>query len=203
MRSLITTIFLLALLNTAACAQDATGSPNKPVAAKQETRKATPAPTPRLPPDLNKYAVIISGIGGEDEYLTRFAKWTADLRSGLVERLGFAENHVIALTEKPAENEQPCTADAVRDSFARLHSIVKPDNQVFIFFIGHGSLQCSNGGGNLRSGNDATGARSLADDGHHLTAMWLEHDQVCCCAGFEFVEHVNALWVQWTRALGV
>jgi hypothetical protein len=139
MRSLITTIFLLALLNAAACAQDAPVSPNRPVAAKQEAQKATPTPTPRLPPDMNKFAVIISGIGGEEEYLTRFAKWTADLRGALVDRLGFAESHVIALTEKPTEHEQPCTADTVRESFAKLHTLVKPENQVFIFFIGHGS----------------------------------------------------------------
>jgi hypothetical protein len=130
---------LLALPCVSACAQEAPLAPNKSVAAKQEAQKAPPTPTPKLPPDLNKYAVIITGIGGEEEYLTRFAKWSADLHTALVERLGFAENHLIALTEKPTENEQPCSADTVRESFARLHTLVKPENQVFIFFIGHGS----------------------------------------------------------------
>jgi hypothetical protein len=139
-RHLVTTTILLALTAGVACAQDAPVAPNKPVAAKQEAQKAEPASAQRLPPDPNKFAVIISGLSGEEVYSARFAKWTADLRAALIERLGFAEDHLIALTEKPAENEQPCSADAVRETFVKLRNSVKPDNQVFIFFIGHGSF---------------------------------------------------------------
>jgi hypothetical protein len=131
---------MLALVTGAACAQDVPVAPKNPVAAKQEDRKAEAPSSPRLPPDPNKFAVIISGIGGDEAYSTRFAKWAGDLRSGLVERLGFAEERVTALTEKPSEEEQPCSADVVRDVFGKLRDSVKPDNQVFIFFIGHGSF---------------------------------------------------------------
>ncbi|MGH9768741.1 MAG: hypothetical protein ACREAB_15025, partial [Blastocatellia bacterium] len=139
-RHLVTTIILLTLTAGAACAQDVPVTPNKPVAAKQDAQKAEAPPKPQLPPDKNKFAVIISGIGGEETYSTRFAKWTADLRAALIERLGFAEEHLMALTEKPAEKEQPCSADAVRETFVKLRGSIKPDNQVFIFFIGHGSF---------------------------------------------------------------
>jgi hypothetical protein len=139
-RYLFTTTILLALVTGAACAQDVPVAPKNPVAAKQEDRKAEAPSSPRLPPDPNKFAVIISGIGGDEAYSTRFAKWAGDLRSGLVERLGFAEERVTALTEKPSEEEQPCSADVVRDVFGKLRDSVKPDNQVFIFFIGHGSF---------------------------------------------------------------
>ncbi|HEV2668527.1 MAG TPA: C13 family peptidase, partial [Blastocatellia bacterium] len=139
-RQLFTTTILLALLTGAACAQDVPVAPKKPVAAKQEDRKADATSAPRLPPDPNKFAVIISGIGGDEAYSIRFAKWAGDLRSALVERLGFAEERVTALTEKPSEEEQPCSAEAVREVFARLGNSVKPDNHVFIFFIGHGSF---------------------------------------------------------------
>ena len=139
-RYLVTTIIALAFMTGAACAQDVPVAPKNPVAAKQEDRKAKAPSSPRLPPDPNKFAVIISGIGGDEAYSTRFAKWAGDLRSGLVERLGFAEERVTALTEKPSEEEQPCSADVVRDVFGKLRDSVKPDNQVFIFFIGHGSF---------------------------------------------------------------
>jgi len=139
-RHLVTTTIFLALTAGAACAQDVPVAPNKPVAAKQEPQKAEPAPAPRLPPDPSKFAVIISGIGGEEAYSTRFAKWAADLRAALVDRLGFAEDHLITLNEKPGEHEQQCSADAVRDAFSRLRNSVKSDNQVFVFFIGHGSF---------------------------------------------------------------
>jgi hypothetical protein len=139
-RYLVTTIIALAFMTGAACAQDVPVAPKNPVAAKQEDRKAEAPSSPRLPPDPNKFAVIISGIGGDEAYSTRFAKWAGDLRSALVERLGFGEERVTALTEKPSEEEQPCSADAVRDVFGKLRDSVKPDNQVFIFFIGHGSF---------------------------------------------------------------
>jgi hypothetical protein len=139
-RHLVTTTILLALVTGAACAQDVPVAPKKPVAAKQEEQKAEASSSPRLPPDPNKFAVIISGIGGDEAYSTRFAKWAGDLRSALVGRLGFAEERVTALTEKPSEEEQPCSADVVRDVFGKLRDSVKPDSQVFIFFIGHGSF---------------------------------------------------------------
>jgi hypothetical protein len=139
-RYFVTTTVLLALLAGVACAQDVPVAPKKPVAAKQEDQKAESTPAQRLPPDPSKFAVIISGIGGEEAYSTRFAKWAADLRSAPVERLGFAEERVTALTEKPGEEEQACSADVVRQVFGKLRDSVKADNQVFIFFIGHGSF---------------------------------------------------------------
>ncbi|MCG3163239.1 MAG: hypothetical protein JMDDDDMK_04624 [Acidobacteria bacterium] len=139
-RHLVTTTILLTLTAGAACAQDVPVAPNKPVAAKQDPQKAAPTPTPRLPPDPSKFAVIISGIGGEESYSAQFAKWTSELRAAMIGRLGFAEEQVITLAEKPAENEQRCAAETVRDAFVKLRNAVKPDNQVFIFFIGHGSF---------------------------------------------------------------
>jgi len=157
-RHLFTTTILLALLTGAACAQDVPVAPKKPVAAKQEDRKAEATSAPRMPPDPNKFAVIISGIGGDEAYSTRFAKWTGDLRSALVERLGFAEERVTTLAEKPSEEEQPCSPEVVREVFGRLRNSVKPDNQVFIFLIGHGSFDGKNATVNLRGRNDLTAA---------------------------------------------
>ena len=139
-RHLITTTILLILTAGAACAQDVPVAPNKPVAAKQEPQKAETPSTPSLPPDLNKFAIIISGISGEEAYSTQFTKWGVDLRAVMIERLGFAEDHLMILNEKPAEKEQRCSADTVRDTFVKLRNSVKPDNEVFIFFIGHGSF---------------------------------------------------------------
>jgi hypothetical protein len=157
-RYFATTTVLLALLTGAACAQDVPIAPKSPVAAKQEDQKAEAASAQRLPPDPNKFAVIISGIGGEEAYSTRFAKWASDLRSALVERLGFAEERVTALTEKPAEEDQPCSPEAVREVFGRIRNSIKPDHQLFIFLIGHGSFDGKNATVNLRGRNDLTAA---------------------------------------------
>jgi Peptidase C13 family len=125
----------------AACAQDVPIEPSAPQKKKvQETAKAEQAPKERMPADTNKFAIIISGIGGEAGYTKQFAEWTAKLRSALVDSLGFAEEQVTVLTEKPQDKELRVSADQVRQSFTSLSSVVKADNQVFIFFIGHGSF---------------------------------------------------------------
>jgi hypothetical protein len=140
MRHFISTILLALSIAVTACAQDVPIAPKKtqPATAPEQSKPAKIA-VPKLPPDRNKFAVIISGIGGEEQYIKQFAEWTAQLRAALVEQLGFAEEQVTALNEKPEGKDQKVTAEAVRQTFVSLRNALKPDNQLFIFFIGHGS----------------------------------------------------------------
>lgn len=94
----------------------------------------------RQAPDRNKYAIIITGPGGEALYATQFAQWTTGLGSVLVERFGFAPDRVKVLRETPANtNEGRATADEVKRLFATLRSELNADNVVYVFLIGHGS----------------------------------------------------------------
>lgn len=139
-RHFVTAKILLALLAVTACAQDVPIPPsqkNPPVAVQAEPATT---PAPRLPADKNKFAVVISGISGEELYTKNFGKWTTGLRAALIERLGFAEEQVIVLTEKPADKERRASAADVRQAFVELRNAIKPDQQLFVFFIGHGSF---------------------------------------------------------------
>mgnify|MGYP002140157101 CR=1 FL=1 len=140
MRYLLKTICSLLLLAVAACAQDLPVKPGLPI--KQEPAAASSAP--KLPADPNKFAVVITGISGEEIYAKQFAGWTAKLRTALTGQLGFAEDKVFVLSEKPAEtpggNERKASAEVVRQLFVELRNSLKADNQLFIFFIGHGSF---------------------------------------------------------------
>lgn len=137
MRNSCTTLILLGLLAVSACAQEV------PVAAppprKQEATQAA-QPAAKLPPDRRKFAVVITGIGGEDAYVEKFGGWKDRLRQALVNRLGFAEDQVYSLTEKPGEDEQRATAEAVRQTFSKLRTAAVAESQIFVFFIGHGSF---------------------------------------------------------------
>lgn len=111
-----------------------------------KTSQATATPTdqasstsqlPKSTPDPSKYALIISGVSGEEEYAKKFATWSTDLRNALINKLGFAAENVTLLTES---NEQSkATAAEVRKVFTTLRSNCKPDHTVFIFMIGHGT----------------------------------------------------------------
>lgn len=137
MRYLLNTICFLLLLSIAACAQEAPVTP-KPQP-QQESAPPAAKPTPKLPADPNKFAVIITGIGGEEVYVKQFGEWTAKLHDAMTGQLGFAEDKVFVLTEKPEGNQRKATAEAVRQLFVELKNALKPDNQLFVFFIGHGS----------------------------------------------------------------
>jgi len=138
MRQLINTTLLAISLTVAACAQEV------PVVQKKtpqpETVQPAVKPAQKLPADQNKFAVIITGISGEESYTKKFAEWTNKLRDALTNQLGFAEEKVFVLTEKPEGEERRSTAEGVRQLFVELKNTLKAENQLFVFFIGHGSF---------------------------------------------------------------
>jgi hypothetical protein len=91
--------------------------------------------------DPNKFAVIVSGASGDEEFARRFAKWTAELRRALVERYGFDESRLTVLTESPEGGAAPrATAEEVRRAFNALRAAATPESTVFVFLIGHGTF---------------------------------------------------------------
>lgn len=138
MRYLLKTICLTLLLAISACAQDVPVTQKKTQG--QELVQPAAKPAQKLPADQNKFAVVITGIGGEEAYIKKFAEWTTKLRDALTGQLGFADEKVFVLTEKPEGEERRATADGVRQLFVELKNSLKADNQLFVFFIGHGSF---------------------------------------------------------------
>jgi hypothetical protein len=140
MHILVKIFFLLCLATVTACAQDVPVVPAPQESQKKEKPKPESTAAPRMPADRNKFAVIISGISGEEGYAKRFGEWTGKLREILITDLGFAEDQVTVLTEKPEGKEQRATAEVIRQTLVALRNNTNKDNQVFVFFIGHGSF---------------------------------------------------------------
>jgi hypothetical protein len=91
--------------------------------------------------DPNKFAVILSGASGDEEFAKRFKGWTAELRRSLVERFGFDEARVTVLTEAPEGGRAlRATAEEVRRAFQTLRASAGPESTVFVFLIGHGTF---------------------------------------------------------------
>lgn len=120
------------LLLSSACAQNA-----KAPAQAQAAIPQAPTPAPKSIPDPSKFALIIAGIGGEEEFVGKFAKWSGELKTTLLDKLGFAQENLLFRSES---SEPKATAVEVRKAFATLRSNCKPDHTVFIFMIGHGSF---------------------------------------------------------------
>jgi hypothetical protein len=111
----------------------------------------------KVAPDPDRFAVIISGVGGEEAYTKKFTAQALQLYQILTTRFGFVENNVTVLTENgapgpengPSELDKasvtpPVTArsDAgeVRKAFARIKTQARPETLVIVILIGHGSF---------------------------------------------------------------
>src|ERR687883_271899 len=97
-----------------------------PVNSRAQGAAARPAADP------NKFAVILSGASGDEEFAKRFKGWTEQLRGALVERFGFDETKVMILSESPEGRALKATAEEVRRVFQTLRASVGPEGTVFV-----------------------------------------------------------------------
>src|SRR5690349_6210717 len=72
-------------------------------------------------------ALILRGVAGDPEHEQKFEKWTAGTSKALVDKFGFAADHVIVLTgQKTAQAE-------IQKAFATLKQQLKPGDSFFLF----------------------------------------------------------------------
>jgi hypothetical protein len=120
--------------------------------------EASPQESPaKSAPDPDRFAVIISGVGGEEAYTKRFTAQALQLYQILTSRFGFAEHNVTVLTENgaPGPENGPSEPDKtniappvaarsdageVRKAFARIKTQARPETLVLVILIGHGSF---------------------------------------------------------------
>ncbi|PWT96083.1 MAG: hypothetical protein C5B55_00470 [Blastocatellia bacterium] len=100
------------------------------------SQTTTPKPAP---PDKNKFALIISGPGGEPDYSKQFDQWTTQLQQILTSRYSFPAEQLAILNETGSKGAKKSTAEEVRNAFSSLQTKLQPDNVLYVFFIGHGS----------------------------------------------------------------
>jgi hypothetical protein len=152
MRHLPVLFLLLSLTAISACAQKSAPDPLQPSPADSpalskspsEASQASPAQSPasnvQKQSDPAKFALIISGISGEETYAQNFARWTNELKTALTERLNFAADRLTILNEKGTDGAAISNAEEIKKAFAALKAATRPESRVFIFFIGHGSV---------------------------------------------------------------
>lgn len=91
------------------------------------------------------YDVIICGKGGEKEYEDRFADWGARLQKVLVQKLGHPAASVTLLAEPKSVPRLPgagaANLETLRATLQKLSAQIKPDDDLLLYLIGHGSYQ--------------------------------------------------------------
>jgi hypothetical protein len=85
-----------------------------------------------------RYAVIIQGASGEDQYATLHRGWVNSLTTILRDRFKFDAQHLTLLVEQPGPGEERATAENVRTLMARLSKQMTAQDLLFVILIGHG-----------------------------------------------------------------
>ena len=85
-----------------------------------------------------RYALVVEGVSGSDEFAVLHRKWLDSLVTLLKDKFAFDPTHVLVLAETPKAGEDKATADGVRTALGRLAKETKPEDLVFVMLIGHG-----------------------------------------------------------------
>lgn len=145
-----------------ACGSGAERQRNRPETqqpAAQPTRQAEKKPPRAIDP--NRFALVVSGVGGEEAYTRKFTAQATRLYETLTTQLGFGPKNVFLLTETtpggPEDGTREsdvapakrATAEEVRNSFAAIKAAANPESFVLVILIGHGSFDNQVGKFNL------------------------------------------------------
>lgn len=86
------------------------------------------------------YALVVVGAPGGDQFRSEYQAWQQRMTSALVDRLGFARDHVDVLSGADDDPGRRGTAAAVRAAIARLRSRLQPDDLLLVVLMGHGTV---------------------------------------------------------------
>jgi hypothetical protein len=86
-----------------------------------------------------RFALIISGASGGQEYAQQYEKWTADLSGVLVDRMKLDRDRVKILSET-MDPSRVATAANVRQQIAAVRRVMSRDDVLLVVLIGHGTF---------------------------------------------------------------
>lgn len=127
-----------------------------------------------------RWAVILVGLGGDQDHETLLRETAAAWQMWLTETLAFPADHVLHLpAHRPGNDESApqLTADAIRAAFSDLSKKLKADDTLWVFTLGHGNYDGKRGWFHV-AGHDPSDedfARWLTDIPCREQVLWLTH----------------------------
>jgi hypothetical protein len=106
---------------------------------------------PRAASAQDVHLLVITGVGGDEEHTTQFQKWAGEVVDS-AKKHGVLEANINWLGEAPDKDPRikaRSSRDNVTKAFGDLATSAKPDDEVFILLIGHGSFDGKTGAFNL------------------------------------------------------
>jgi hypothetical protein len=111
------------------------------------------------------HLLIVSGLGGEPQYVEAFHEWGTSMVDAALERFGVPAENVTYLAEAPERDPQRIDGTSSRDeigqAFVQIAERAGQDDRIMVLLIGHGSADARGSRINL-PGPDLT-AEELAE----------------------------------------
>jgi hypothetical protein len=86
-----------------------------------------------------RYALIVAGASGGEQYAQQYALWTKTLSAILLERMKFDPSRVVMLTDA-GDERRLSTAANVRQAFASVREQMGTGDLLLVVLIGHGTF---------------------------------------------------------------
>jgi hypothetical protein len=86
-----------------------------------------------------KYAFVVTGASGGEEYARQFESLRAKFLSTLRETWGYPDDHIVMLAEQPGRNVERATRENVERALGDLRRRMTKSDQLLVLLIGHGS----------------------------------------------------------------
>jgi len=87
----------------------------------------------------DRYALIVSGAAGGDQYAEKYTAWRTAMTSTLVERFKYPADRVVVLADSDEPDVRKSTRENVRQALADFRKRVTKDDQLLVLLIGHGT----------------------------------------------------------------
>jgi hypothetical protein len=140
------------------------------------------AVSPRAAAADERYALIVSGVSGTEKFAASQKAWASSLQSTLQQRLGFAADRVIVLSESGTGTSIANRENVVK-ALASLKSRVTADDTLLIVLMGHGTFDGTNAKFNLVGPDMDTREWKAALDGNPARLVFVNTTS----SSFQFV----------------
>jgi hypothetical protein len=116
---------------------------------------AAPSRTTIGAAESGRFALIVQGASGGEQYAALHRKWLDGFAGILRDKFKYDAEHLVVLSEQPKAGEDRSTADGVTAALKKFATVMKPTDQLFVLLIGHGTADATDGKFNL-IGRDLT-----------------------------------------------
>lgn len=87
-----------------------------------------------------RHVLIVCGSGGTEEYQNKFQDWGERLQATALRGQGVSKERLIVLTDRAESRKNASPLDNIKESLARIQQTAAPEDELFVFLIGHGSF---------------------------------------------------------------